>query len=98
MGWFSLAWGKVKTAAIAAAGLLIAGLAAFGLYQRRRAEAERVEATRQRDRADAASATVKTYRRVLRSLGETEQRHREEEKDAQARLRGGRRDHLDSDW
>ncbi len=81
---------------------LLAGLAALGaavaLIFRASAKRHQAEATRQRDRADHAEARATTRQRVEQARDDIRTQHQEEDRDAQARLDAGRRDHLDGDW
>lgn len=83
------------TEILAVVSLIVAGLAAIF---RARAKQHKAEAEQQRQRAEMAETTSATHARIDKARADTQQRHREEQRDEQARLDAGRRDHMDDRW
>lgn len=77
---------------LAAAAAFLAAF--FGLRSRQ----HQAEATRDRQRAEAAEASSATHQRIAERSREVEQRHRAEQADSQERLDAGLRDHFEDDW
>ncbi|MEJ1353114.1 MAG: hypothetical protein RPU39_00295 [Candidatus Sedimenticola sp. (ex Thyasira tokunagai)] len=63
-----------------------------------RSKAHKAEAQHEKQRADSAEATSDTQQRVDQARTETEQRHREEQRDDQISIDAGDRSHLDNGW
>jgi len=68
----------------------------FGLFQRNRADRNEAKAKHQSQRADAAESEADTHNRVNDARETIQQKHREEQVDAQQRMEDDRRDHLDN--
>ncbi len=71
-------------------------LSLFGLHQRNRADRNEAKAKDQAQRADSAESTATTQRRVSRVRSALKRKQKQEQRDAQARLDDGRRDHFDN--
>lgn len=91
MGWLS----RIKDGLLAALALLGVVLAAWGKH---RAERAATAAAEQRTRADQAEAGASASRRAEQARTDVAQKHRDRQRDEQARLDAGQRDHFEEDW